>query len=266
MKLTSIFRFVLLLTGAFSVQACENFMPEGSADLVKNRYHGPSYDKTHPAPAGYDVGFNIAMYYLLSLARGGSSTSLHALPPASDNLLASTSRQLTFESSYIPPKPTSFFQSEHFVLMPGLQLIRKGNRFSDSFGTDVTHLLYLELPIYALYRHQLPDNKGELFGGLGPYFGYGLAGNFKFTFNGETTKVPAFDAKNGGFKRFDAGVSLTAGYQFPGSLRVRLAYELGLVNLESGPSGGFGDKTFNRALSLNVGYPLDKIVNKFKKK
>ena len=114
--------------------------------------------------------------------------------------------------------------------MPGLELVRKGSKTSDGFGKDVTHLLYLELPIYALYRHQLPDNKGELFGGLGPYFGYGLAGNFKFTFNGETTKVPAFDTKNGGFKRFDAGLALTAGYQFPGSFRVRLAYEIGLVN------------------------------------
>ncbi|GAB3947376.1 hypothetical protein GCM10028805_19500 [Spirosoma harenae] len=56
------------------------------------------------------------------------------------------------------------------------------------------------------------------------------------------------------------------GYQFPNSLRVRLAYDLGLLNIQPSPFGPDGAKAYNRSLSLNVGYPLTKIVDKFKKK
>ncbi|MVM38033.1 outer membrane beta-barrel protein [Spirosoma sp. HMF3257] len=101
--------------------------------------------------------------------------------------------------------------------------------------------------------------------GLGPYFAYGLTGTFTSTFNGQTTKIAAFDTNNGGYKRFDAGLALTIGYQLPNSLRIRLGYDLGLTNIESGPSGPDDDKAYNRALSLNVGYSLAKIISKFKK-
>ncbi|GAB4013265.1 hypothetical protein GCM10028808_31830 [Spirosoma migulaei] len=242
-------------------------MTEASADLVKNQFKGPSYTGGNDAD-GDELGFNIAMFYMYGdkgYSGPSSPVGQHDRQLPSASLLASTGNHLSLGSAYAPPRPTTFFNNEHFALMPGVQLIRKGNKVSDSFGTDVTHLLYLEIPVYALYRHYLPDNKGELFGGLGPYFAYGLSGNFKSTFNGQTSSFPAFGG-NGGFKRFDAGLALTAGYQFPNSLRIRLGYELGLTNIESGPSGPDDDKAYNRAISLNVGYPLAKIVDKFKKK
>lgn len=156
--------------------------------------------------------------------------------------------------SYTAPEPNNFFRSERFALMPGIQLARKGGKISDANGTDVTRLWYIEVPMYALYRHELPG-KGLVFGGLGPYVGYGLGGNFKYTFNGQTTTFPAFDKTNGGFRRFDGGMAFTAGYRLPSTLQIRLAYELGLANIEPGQ----GNKVTNRMLSVNVGYSLNKV-------
>ncbi|MCY7353373.1 MAG: PorT family protein [Cytophagaceae bacterium] len=158
---------------------------------------------------------------------------------------------------YAAPDPDNFFSSERFALMTGLQLIGKGGKQEDFGGTDRVRLLYLEVPVYALYQHELP-NKGLVFGGLGPYFGYGLSGKYKSTFNGQTTSFDAFDKDNGGFRRFDGGLAFTAGYRLPSSLQFRLAYELGLANIETGPD----NKTTNRALSVSVGYSLNKLFGK----
>ncbi|NIJ52367.1 hypothetical protein FHS68_001523 [Dyadobacter arcticus] len=144
----------------------------------------------------------------------------------------------------------------HLDLAYGLQLIGKGGKM----GTSTTRMTYLEVPAYILYNHDLPNGKGQVFGGLGFYLAYGLWGNISDSaFPGS---VSAFD-KNSGYKHFDAGLLLTTGYQLPQSLRVSLAYELGLVNLV--PNGGPYDKVMNRVWSLNVAYPLQNLGAMVKK-
>ena len=259
MKKNPHIRIILVLLTALLQQSCfPGMMVEGSVDLVKHKFKGPSYSKDNPD--GSDLGLNIAAFYMVG-EDAFNGPGLGKVPATPGILLADTRRQLSFESTTVIPKPSSLFSNPHFALMPGVQLIRKGNKYSDSFGTDVTRLLYLELPVYALYRHPLPDNKGEVFGGLGPYFALGLSGKSKYTFNSQTSEFAAF-GNNGIYKRFDAGLALTAGYQFTNSVRLRLSYEWGLINIESNAGD---DKTFNRALSLNVGYPISKIADKFKK-
>lgn len=145
----------------------------------------------------------------------------------------------------------------HLDLAYGLQLIGKGGKM----GTSTTRMTYLEVPAYILYNHDLPNGKGQVFGGLGFYLAYGLGGTI--TDSAFPGSVSVFD-KNSGYKHFDAGLLLTAGYQLPQSLRLSLAYELGLVNLV--PNGGAYDKVKNRVWSLNVAYPLQKLVAMVKKK
>ncbi len=99
---------------------------------------------------------------------------------------------------------------------------------------------------------------GDIFGGLGPYFAYGIGGKTKINFSGRTTEMQSFD-KTSGYKPFDAGLSLTAGYKIYNSFSFRFAYEFGFVNIER---NAFGDKTKNSGFSLNVSYPLNKIFRK----
>ena len=74
--------------------------------------------------------------------------------------------------------------------------------------------------------HDLGKDR-KVFGGLGPYFAYGIGGKIKG--NGFSEK--AFD-EDFGFKRFDVGLTFTGGYNFDNQWSVGLAYDLGLANIE----------------------------------
>jgi hypothetical protein len=155
-----------------------------------------------------------------------------------------------------PPDKEAFLSHVSFIYGP--QLIGKGGKYSDGFGTSTSRRTYLEAIGYALYNYDLPNDKGRVFGGLGPFLSVGLFGTntyeqAKFA----TQSSGAFDSKNGGYSRLDGGLAFTAGYELPQGMRLSIVHELGLVNID--PSGG-ADKTFTRGWSLNVAYPLKKLV------
>ncbi len=251
---------------------------EASMDFIGQTYSGPSYGNPYTGASGseasgLDIGLNLAAMFLIELndmleVFGNPQAAKTPAGPPLGSLLASNypGLQLSrFQSvnAHRPPADWATIR-QHLAFMSGLELTGKGARQTTGGSTDKTSLLYLEIPIYAIYYQNLA-NKGRVFGGIGPYIAYGLSGTFNSTTSGRSFSSPAFGT-NGGFQRFDAGIALTAGYQLTNSLRFRLAYDLGLANIESGPSGTNGDKTFNRTLSLNVGYPLEKLAGLVKKK
>ncbi|WP_020607639.1 porin family protein [Spirosoma spitsbergense] len=235
---------------------------QASIDLVRQKLSGPSYQGDAPKPGDVLV-LNLALKYhnqalvdqIINYYQSGSHNSLNPADPAT--LLAVNTTQ---------PGPTTPPEKERFVrhlsLLYGIQLIGKGGKYSDRFGTSTARMTYLEIPAYVLYNHKLPEGKGRLFGGVGFYLGYGLWGTLKYDEPGGQESFSAFDKLNG-YKRFDAGLGFTGGYQLPQGLSLSLEYELGLVNID--PARG-DDKTRNRALSLNVAYPLKKLVDNFRKK
>jgi hypothetical protein len=131
------------------------------------------------------------------------------------------------------------------ALQTGLVLVGKGRKIGDGTFTETTSLWYLQVPVHLLYLHPVRGGK-LLYGGLGPYFAYGLAGNIK----DDTFSVDAFGQNNGGLRRFDAGLGLTAGCWVTHQLTVSLTYDVGLANI--GPNAF--DKIRNRVLGLNVGF------------
>ena len=117
------------------------------------------------------------------------------------------------------------------------------------------HLSYLVLIQDVRYQYPL-GNSGTLYGGLGPYIGYGIGGSS----GSGSNKVPAFSSD--GYKRFDFGLHFAAGYELPSTLDFRLSYELGLYDKSTDPS----DYTsYNRTWSIGVGYSLSKIIGGFKR-
>lgn len=118
--------------------------------------------------------------------------------------------------------------------------VKKGSKLEGS----TTNLNYLELIGDVMYFYDVKGG-GTLYGGLGPYVAYGIGGNVKFG----DTKEAAFGGTDG-YKRFDAGLNLQAGYKFPIGLKVGVGYDLGLVNKSK-----FDDFTSkNRTLTFDVGY------------
>lgn len=236
LKLIGFSAISILFTGG--LYSCGAFKPEKS-DKKQKRYAeimGVSVKEQTKAEnrkmAEYELGITIL-------------TGLGGSPGAMGNSIA------TEES----------FNFNHFALQYGIKLAGRGGKEFDGVGTSITHKKYLILPTYLLYNHEL-QNSGLVFGGLGPYFGYGLWG--KTIYKDPTTgnqSYPAFD-KNNGYRRFDAGLGLLAGYQIPESFRLSIGYDIGLVNNEHSKF----TKIYNRALRFSVGYPLDKIIDKIKKK
>src|SRR5664279_59548 len=96
-------------------------------------------------------------------------------------------------------------RDRHLRGMAGIEFVQK--RSKDG-GTKIT-LNYLQVPAYLLYYYQLPS-AGNIFGGLGPYLAYSIGGKMKTS--GQTSETKSFD-KTTGFKPFDVGLGLTAGYK-----------------------------------------------------
>lgn len=231
---------------------------KSSLDLARERLSGPSYtnlQNNEEDVKELNIGIMNEDKDLIGdiLTKYGGHASLNA-----NYLLVSTD---TLPGPIAPERKFMFLRQ--LSLFYGVQLIGKGGKSNDGYGTSTTKMTYLEPVGYVLYNYNLPNDKGRLFGGPGLYIAYGLWGKSKYDQpNFGSQSYPAFD-KNTGYQRFDAGLAFTGGYELPIGLRLSLEYELGLVNIA--PGGG-GDKTRNRVVSLNVAYSLKKLTDKLRKK
>jgi hypothetical protein len=207
----------------------------GSEKEVRASFEYKTIDETGQSAYNddYNPGWNamLALFMGLSGAYGGKADRPDDLP-----------------SGY-----TAKTDEGGFVFGPRLELVRKGAKS----GIANIGLSYIDVVGDIMYTWEMKDD-GVVFAGLGPYLGYGISG--RASFNGMHT--PAFGGQDG-YKRFDAGLDLSAGYRLPSSWSFSLGYELGLANKSPDPSDY---KSYNRALSLNVGYSLDKIVKAIKGK
>jgi hypothetical protein len=241
---------------ALGIQSCETIRTDikGSVDANRQEYSGRSYPNSSTNDFNAGMNFGVSMIVGTSYAEAGSS--YNNTRQSYDKVYASTDKGL---ASFLDPNDgmtnTQAPDLMRRVLFSGgLEYVLKR---SGNGGGSTTSLSYLQIPIYALYYYKI-DGAGSVFGGLGPYFAYGIGGSIK---NGDE-KISAFSGDDS-FKRFDAGLGLTIGYKMPQSFSFSLGYDLGFANIQK---NAFGDKAKNRGISLNVGYPLDKLIGKNKGK
>lgn len=237
--------YVLCIVALF-IQSCSSMNSarlEASVDGNKQRFSGPSYP--NPSTTKYEPGENIGLLIIAGMAHGESQGNTYNKRNSGLNnntLYASADKGpgsfLNLDGTRAANPPHNFTDNLYF--MGGIEFVNKGLEGGGS-------LAYLQVPLYAIYQYKLDGDAGKVFGGLGPYFGYGIIGS-------------AFGDVNG-VKRFDAGLGITAGYEMPQSLSFRLGYDLGLANIQK---NAFGDKASNRSISLSVGYSLNKLLGKGK--
>jgi hypothetical protein len=109
------------------------------------------------------------------------------------------------------------------------------------------------VPLYAVAAYKL-NSKSRIYGGLGPYFAYGLGGKIK----SGSFSTPSFGENNGGYKRFDAGLTFMAEYKFT-AFSLSFNYDLGLTNIAYA-STDISSK--GRSFGISVGYSLGKLLAK----
>jgi len=258
--------YLLLFLIPLLFQSCKEFMElQVSGDYNHQSYTGPSYPNASPnEPAlGGNIGFFTTGIEGWHTANLGLGTYNYKPPVSSQELYASNQGgpAAFYYHSETHDKETASIQKDkapsgfvsHLRGMAGIEFVQK--RSKD--GSIKITLNYLQVPAYLLYYYQLPS-AGNIFGGLGPYFAYGIGGKTKSNYNGHISETKSFD-KTTGFKPFDVGLGIKAGYKITSSFSFSLAYDYGLANIDRNPAG---EKAKNRELSLNISYPLNKIVKK----
>jgi hypothetical protein len=131
---------------------------------------------------------------------------------------------------------------------------QKGADINANDGTDewTNNVLldYIELPINLMAT--VPGKTGKFFLGGGPYAAYGIKGELKRGFTGETQEI-VFGPDNDDditVNAFDYGFNLVAGYEFRGGFNFNLRYGRGLNNVFNSDS----DKNQNYLFGLYLGY------------
>jgi hypothetical protein len=230
------------------MSSCAETFYEVSLDATTRKSSGDSYDDSYSDKS--DIGFNVAAMYFAGLSgltpggkipynntsRSGNSEALHV----GGNFVYTQADEMMYAN------PAGSGIKENLSLFTGLALAMKNSK-DDAIKI---HTTYLEVPVYITYLQPL-DNQGKLFGGLGPYLAYGLGGKIK----GPGFSQKSF-VKDAGLKRFDAGLTITAGYRLPAGFHARIAYDWGFADIDRIDV----DHTKNRSFSLNVGAQLSRLI------
>lgn len=238
-----LFSFFIISISAL-LSSCDQEIVQASTDFsyVRYEYKFPNgLQRVSPDPDAF--GYNIGVFFAAGGAGTSNSSTFFKNQFTNSEFLATNNHGPSYNQNENSELNTSFYNanasnqsSQNIGFTGGLEFIKKGGQGE--------HLYYLEVPLYATYSVNLNGN-GKVFGNLGPYFGYGIGSAFG----------------SNGFKPFDAGASARAGYAMNNSFSFSLGYDYGLVNISN--NGGFNNETAaNRSISLNIAYPLSKLVKR----
>ena len=138
----------------------------------------------------------------------------------------------------------SDYITDGFYLDGRLLYTLKGGRWAGLHQ----NLGYLELPLTLGYRYRVADGIA-LFGGLGPYLGWGVLGKNVLKEGGSKTKTDLFGES---YKRFDLGLNYQVGVELYSNWQVFLGFEHSLMNImKSNYDGNDGAKI--RPLNFYIG-------------
>lgn len=147
--------------------------------------------------------------------------------------------------------------SEMFAVQPGLTLIGKGTKTSDTDESGVytqkLSTLYLEIPVNLVAS--FTAGSGKVFVGAGPYYAFALSGETKEKDSDGTYKedIQFGSSDEDMLKGGDLGLNFLAGYQLSNGFNIHAGYGLGLTNLNpSSESDNY--KIKNKVFSVGVGF------------
>ena len=140
-----------------------------------------------------------------------------------------------------------------FALQPGFLYSAKGSSFSLS-GYDLEMKIkpnYLEVPVNAIYKIEAGPVSVLLM--AGPYFGYGIGGNYTVTSAQETIDdaIKYGSGTDNDLKPFDFGLNFGGGVELS-RFQLAIQYGLGLTNLSPVTDNGAEQK--NKVMTISLAY------------
>ena len=90
----------------------------------------------------------------------------------------------------------------------------------------------MQIPVYALGKVEL--GKGQLYGGVGPYFGLGFSAKtdeIEFALV-KFDPIDLYEEHNdkSALQRWDVGVACQLGYEFANGIQINAGYKYGFIN------------------------------------
>lgn len=145
--------------------------------------------------------------------------------------------------------------STYFSVQPGISLQGKGAKYYENGNDQIEdNVLAIEVPVNLLVN--LPAGPGHIYLGGGPYAGFNVSGQRKFT-TGTTTTEPDLKIGNDSgdnIKAFDFGANVLAGYQFDSGFNFGAGYGFGFTNLRPTSTANTNVEQNNRVWSFTIGY------------
>ena len=134
--------------------------------------------------------------------------------------------------------------TKNFSLVPELYFMMKGGKLSANnpvTNSETTIRLYtVELPLLARVHF------GKAYLNAGPSIAYDFGGNNKLE---NSSKAISFQNTGEGFKRFDAGIQVGAGYELPFKqkrIALDIRYYYGVTNIS------YDREIYNRSLIVSI--------------
>lgn len=146
-----------------------------------------------------------------------------------------------------------FRLGNNFYLQTGLTLTSKGAKLEGvmidhgHYTDETINAIYLQVPLYFMYKIELPNNSNKLNIGLGPYVGYGIGGKSSYDFSTADLSVDTF-GDNGQLNRIDVGLGMEVQFE-----TTKLVFILGV---EGGITKAFKKEYIMQDISIrnNVSY------------
>lgn len=145
-----------------------------------------------------------------------------------------------------------------FSLVSELYFLKKGGKLKANSPMAASEsslrLNTLELPVLARFHF------GKFYTNAGPSIAYNLSGNNKI---GDVSTKLSFTNPGQGFKRFDAGIQMGGGFEFPlkqKRIALDIRYNYGLTNIS------YGNEIYNRSVMVSVHFSKAWKSNPFEKR
>lgn len=148
--------------------------------------------------------------------------------------------------------------SRSFYLQTGAMFSSKGAKVDDiavdggGYVDASMTAMYIQLPLYCVYKAELPNSYNKLNVAFGPYFAYGVAGKTSYSQGGMSVSDNTFQ-ENGMWNRPDVGLGVEAQFEME-KVVFTLGSEFGLAKVWKREYLTENIHVRNNNVYLSVGY------------
>lgn len=136
--------------------------------------------------------------------------------------------------------------SSHFAIQEDIMFTYATSEIEQGGVKDTYQYIGSEIPIYLMGQWNTPG--GRIYGGVGPYFGFGFSAKFK---DSDINLYKKYDGNDAFMKRLSHGLAAQIGFEFKNGLQINASYKVGMNALDANKDDY---KMMPHSATLGIGY------------